>query len=150
MTRILKCPIATTLEKIGKKWSMTIIRDIIFGKHHFSDYLKTNPGLTSKVLSDRLKELEAEGFINRIEIETVEGKNQIEYRLTTRGTKLKRVLYALSMFGAEEFPEEVFGSEEGLPYQQMVNIFGNGFKLDPTEVELHQSPQVEELFVNGK
>ena len=125
---------------------MTIIRDMLFGFHHFSDFLKNNPGLSAKVLADRLKELEGHGFIQRREIVQT-GKREVEYHLTSRGIRLKQVLFALSMFGATEFPEEVFGQE--VPYGDMVNIFGNGFKLEPEEIEMMQSPQIEEAYSTG-
>ena len=123
---------------------MTIIRDMLFGMHQFSDFLRTNPGLSSKVLSERLKDLEEAGFIIRKEMDT-DGKSKIEYHLTERGVKLKRVLYALSMFGAEEYPEEVFGVDE-VDYQACVSIFGNGFKLEEAELEMYKSPEIEEVY----
>ncbi len=139
------CPIAVTLEKIGKKWSMTIIRSMIFGMTQFSDFLRTNPGLSSKVLAERLKELEAHGFIQRLEF-TDEGKKKVEYRLTQRGVKLKRVLYAMSMFGSEEFPAEVYNGRTDVSYQQMVSTYGPSFKLNESEVAMYAAPAIEEAY----
>lgn len=139
----VKCPIAVTLEKIGRKWTMTLIRDMIFGKTQFSEFLKTNPGLSSKVLAERLKDMESYGFISRFELKT---GNRVEYNLTKRGIKLKRVLCALSMFGSEEYPEEVYNGRTDVTYTQMVNTYAPSFKLDEAEVEMYNTPEIEAAY----
>ncbi len=62
--KIVNCPIKTSLGVLGKKWTMLIIRDIGFLKiKRFNRILESIPGLTPRVLSMRLKELEKEGII---------------------------------------------------------------------------------------
>jgi DNA-binding Lrp family transcriptional regulator len=113
----------------------------MFDYHYFTDFLNKNPGLSSKVLADRLKELERSGFIQRRQI----SRSEVQYHLTVRGVKLKRVLYALSMFGAEEFPTEVFGNVEG-SYHDMVNLFGRSFGLDKSELDMYHTPLIEQAY----
>src|SRR5436309_2124632 len=63
-----QCPIMTSMGVLGKKWTMLILRDIGFRKiDRFNRLLESIPGLTPRVLSKRLKELEKEGFIECIE-----------------------------------------------------------------------------------
>ena len=70
--KIINCPIRTTLGVLGKKWTMLIIRDIGFLKiNRFNRILESIPGLTPRVLSMRLKELEKEGVV---EVKRVESK----------------------------------------------------------------------------
>ena len=64
----VECPIKSTLGVLGKKWTMLILRDIGFrGIDRFNRLLESVPGLTPRVLSKRLKELEKEWFIECIE-----------------------------------------------------------------------------------
>jgi len=64
------CPIGTTLGVLGKKWTILVMRDIGFLKiGRFNEILRTLPGLTPRVLSMRLRELEKNGFIRQIEIQ---------------------------------------------------------------------------------
>src|SRR3712207_8260259 len=63
-----QCPIRTSLGVLGKKWAMLLLRDIgILGVDRFNRLLASNPGLTPRVLSMRLKELEKEGYIMCVE-----------------------------------------------------------------------------------
>src|ERR1700687_1648740 len=65
---IKNCPIATSLGVLGRKWTILILRDMSMMKlERFNQLLKATPGLTPRVLSNRLSELEREGMIERIE-----------------------------------------------------------------------------------
>ncbi|MAF36049.1 transcriptional regulator [archaeon] len=107
METIKACPIDTALRYIGKKWSIQIIRDLFMGKKRFKDFLNSNPGLSTKVLSTRLKELESLEIINK---DVTSGDTvQISYVLTSKGRRLNKVLYELIVFSMHECPKEVFG-----------------------------------------
>ena len=77
---IKSCPIGITLNFIGKKWTIHILRDLFLGRKRFSDFLKTNPQLSTKTLSIRLKELENNGIIEKQIISKT--PVLIEYNLT--------------------------------------------------------------------
>ena len=62
---IKTCPIETSVKYIGGKWSINIIRDMFRGKKRFSDFLKENPKISTKMLSARLKELEQNKLIEK-------------------------------------------------------------------------------------
>lgn len=100
------CPIEITLTFLGKKWAVNILRDLFFGKKRFSDFLKSNPQLSTKILSVRLKELENNGIIEkRITSKT---PVQIEYGLTQKGRALNKILYEMALFSIKQSPNEVF------------------------------------------
>ena len=94
----LKCPIAHTLNVIGDRWAMLIIRDLFRrGPRRFQDFEESLKGLTPGVLSARLKELKSNGVI-----ETrlyAERPPRLEYRLTEKGKELGPVLLAMKNWG---------------------------------------------------
>jgi DNA-binding HxlR family transcriptional regulator len=99
------CPIENALEYVGKKWSITIIRDLFFGKKRFKDFLAANPKLSGKVLSERLKDLENKGLIKKKIVS--KSPVTIEYVLTKKGRALNKILYELALFSLKECRNEV-------------------------------------------
>ena len=99
------CPIDKTLEYIGKKWNLLIIRDLFFGKKKFNEFLESNPQLSNKVLSQKLKELETHSLIEK----RIISKTPLlaEYYLTDRGKALNKVLFEIAMFGVENISQEL-------------------------------------------
>ncbi|MFW9855501.1 MAG: winged helix-turn-helix transcriptional regulator [Candidatus Thorarchaeota archaeon] len=124
------CPTKFAL-KLFKKWSIEIIRDIWFGEERFSDILKANPGLSTKVLSQRLRELEQYNIIEKIII----SKTPLRaiYQLTEKGRALNRIMYDLAMFSYDYYAQEIF---EGKPPSRsdMVEASGNIFGLNPVDI----------------
>ena len=57
------CPIAKTLDVVGDRWTLLIIRDMLLGAAKFKDFLERQPAMPARILSDRLKKLEASGII---------------------------------------------------------------------------------------
>jgi DNA-binding HxlR family transcriptional regulator len=86
-TQRSRCPINLTLEVIGDKWSLIIIRDIMFdGKRHFRELLNSGEKIASNILTDRLNMLEREGIISK---KSDPGhKQKFIYSLTTAGIDL--------------------------------------------------------------
>ncbi len=94
------CPVATTVQLIGNKWKLLIIRNLIYkGKQRFGDFLKTTPAISKKVLTDDLRALESDGLIERQVFAEVPPR--VEYSLTTLGLSLKPILEAMSEWGAD-------------------------------------------------
>jgi len=93
------CPIAQTLDLIGERWTLLMVRELAFGRTKFSEFQEGLPGIPARVLSDRLKKLEQHGFVDR----TVYSQHPLraEYRLTPKGESLKPVLDALVRWGYE-------------------------------------------------
>ncbi|MCC7366525.1 MAG: helix-turn-helix transcriptional regulator [Dehalococcoidia bacterium] len=93
------CPhFQETVELIGRRWSGVIIRALLAGAVRFSDILTRVPGLSDRLLSDRLRQLEAEGIVKR----TVypDTPVRIEYELTTKGRELETIVRALDTWAA--------------------------------------------------
>lgn len=97
------CPINLTLEVLGDKWSLLIIRDMIFGnRRHFRELLqKSDEGIASNILSVRLKRLVEQGIITRSSDPTHKQKGI--YSLTEQGIELVPVLAQMSGWGRKFF-----------------------------------------------
>lgn len=90
------CAIARSLEVIGEKWTLLIVRDLLRGPQRFSDLRRYMGGITPKWLTNRLRELEAEGIVER---DSVAGRREVWYRLTPKGRDLAPVLESLTIWG---------------------------------------------------
>jgi DNA-binding HxlR family transcriptional regulator len=90
------CSIARTLEIVGDRWTLLVIRDVVLGNHRF-DQLLTSLGVASNVLTDRLNRLVAEGILERVPYS--ERPDRFEYRLTEKGRELGPPLLALMQWG---------------------------------------------------
>ena len=95
-----ECPVATTVQLIGNKWKLLIIRNLIFnGKQRFTDFLKSIPAISKKVLTDDLRALEEDGIIAREVFAEVPPR--VEYSLTELGKSLKPILDAMFEWGTD-------------------------------------------------
>jgi DNA-binding HxlR family transcriptional regulator len=97
------CPIALTLDLIGDRWTIIIIRDLYFGRSRFNELLESSPGMSTKILSERLKLLEAHDLVRR-EIYS-EHPLRAEYFLSERGLSLEPVLNAIGSWGGKHLVE---------------------------------------------
>ena len=93
------CPIARTLDVVGERWTMLLVRDMFLGYTRFTDFQRESTGIPARVLSDRLKKLEAEGLVERVVYS--EHPLRAEYRLTEFGRSLRPVIEAMFRWGAE-------------------------------------------------
>ncbi|MBQ8017072.1 MAG: helix-turn-helix transcriptional regulator [Methanobrevibacter sp.] len=101
------CPIELAMQLINRKWVIQILRDMFFGKTRFNEFKEDKPGLSNKVLSHCLKDMEENQLIKRHELE-----DSIEYKLTERGQALNKVLYELAMFTLTSDLADKYYSEE--------------------------------------
>ncbi|UDL89397.1 helix-turn-helix transcriptional regulator [Mesorhizobium sp. PAMC28654] len=93
------CPINLTLELLGDRWTLLIIRDLVFaGKKHFRELLQSDEGISSRTLAERLQTLQDEGIITRSSDPS--HKLKAIYRLTEAGIDLLPVLATLGAWGA--------------------------------------------------
>lgn len=99
------CPINLTLEVVGDKWSLLIIRDIIFGnRRHFRELLtQSEEGIASNILADRLKKLVEEGILSR-KTDDPSHKQKALYSLTGKGIELLPVLAQMAVWGRKYLP----------------------------------------------
>ena len=94
------CPLyRRAIEIIGRRWTGAIIRCLLAGKVRFSEIRASVPGLSDRLLSERLKELEGEGVVERLVLHQTPVR--IEYRLTPKGEALATVVQAVSVWAEE-------------------------------------------------
>lgn len=85
------CPLSCSLDVFGDKWSLLIIRDLIFSKKStYNDFLKSGEGIATNILATRLKGLEENGIIEKLE--HPDSKAKILYRLTNKGIDLLPII----------------------------------------------------------
>lgn len=95
-----ECPVATTVQLIGNKWKMLIIRNLIYnGKQRFTDFIRTIPAISKKVLTDNLRALEDDGLIEREVFAEVPPR--VEYSLSDIGKSLRPIWDAMEAWGIE-------------------------------------------------
>lgn len=95
------CSVARTLEVIGERWSLLVIRDVFLGIRRF-DEMQEHLGISRNVLSVRLSRLVDQGVLRRVQYS--ERPPRFEYRLTRRGVDLFPVLMAMMEFGDTHAP----------------------------------------------
>ncbi|MCE7698302.1 MAG: helix-turn-helix transcriptional regulator [Methanobacterium paludis] len=89
-----------TFTYLRKKWTIQIIKGLFCDYRHFKDFLEQHPTLSSKVLSERLKELEQEGIIEKKVVNST--PVQTEYILTNKGRRLNKIIFELFNFALDE------------------------------------------------
>lgn len=97
------CPINLTLELLGDKWSLLILRDMIFGgRRHFRELMRSQEGISSNILADRLKMLVAQGLLTRRDDPS--HKQKAIYSLTEMAIALVPVLAQVGAWGRRWLP----------------------------------------------
>jgi len=100
------CPVNLMLEVFGDKWSLIIIRDIMFqGKRYFRELLQSEEGIASNILSDRLAMLEREGILTKTDDPAHKQKNI--YRLTEMGIDLLPVMVEIGGWSIKHKPVDL-------------------------------------------
>jgi DNA-binding HxlR family transcriptional regulator len=111
------CPVTTSIQVIGGKWKPTILYFIYHDINRFGQMLKLLNGISKKMLTDQLRELEADGIITRTIFAEIPPR--VEYALTPLGLSLSPVLNALCSWG-EFYLEHTHRSQETLPKNQVL------------------------------
>jgi DNA-binding HxlR family transcriptional regulator len=91
------CPVARTLDIVGERWTLLIVRDLLSGTKRFQDFQERLPGMAPNVLSARLKTLEAHGLVRRDFYS--DHPPRASYTLTDQGRELGLVVLALGRWG---------------------------------------------------
>ncbi|MGN1386407.1 MAG: winged helix-turn-helix transcriptional regulator [Bacillus sp. (in: firmicutes)] len=94
-----ECPVEMTLQLIGDKWKVLIIRDLLTGTKRFGELKKSLGNITQKVLTQNLRAMEEDGLISRKVYPVVPPK--VEYSLTETGQSLKSVLLSMENWGTD-------------------------------------------------
>jgi DNA-binding HxlR family transcriptional regulator len=106
MPELKSCPIEAAFRIIGKRWTVLIIREILRGNTQFNRFMENIQGITPKVLTERLRELEHLGIIRRRIVS--EYPVRVEYSLTDMGKGFEPVLLSAASFSMMYMPRAVF------------------------------------------
>ena len=92
------CPVATTLQLIGNKWKILILRNLQSRPWRFNEMLRSIPEISQKVLTDNLRTLERDGIITRTVYPEVPPR--VEYALSDVGESMRPIIRAMEVWGA--------------------------------------------------
>jgi DNA-binding HxlR family transcriptional regulator len=115
----IRCPIQFVLEIVGSKWAILILRELFSGSRRTHEFLDALPGISTKTLTARLRELESYGLVKRKVFPEVPPR--VEYSLTEKGLEIQPVMMSLKQLGENWLqqdpcncpmdPNALFGSE---------------------------------------
>jgi DNA-binding HxlR family transcriptional regulator len=137
-----QCSIARTLEIVGERWTLLVLRDAFLGVRRFDDFQR-DLGVARNVLADRLARLVTEGILERRRYQ--ERPERFEYRLTDKGRDLWPVLFALANWGDEhaapDGPPRVFRHRDcGGRVTDRRTCAKCGAEIDVRDVEVLDGP----------
>ena len=99
------CAIANSLDIVGDKWSLLVVRDLLHGKRTYGELARSPEGIPTNILADRLKRLESAGIVASTPYQ--ERPVRYAYTLTPKGSALGEVLLALVRWGKQHIPGTV-------------------------------------------
>ena len=93
------CPVATTVQLIGSKWKLLILRNLLARPWRFNELRKSLDGISQKVLTDSLRSMEEDGIITRTVYPEVPPR--VEYALSGLGESMRPIITAMESFGTD-------------------------------------------------
>ena len=139
------CSIKGTLEIVGEKWSLLVLREAFFGIRRFDDFHRVL-GCARNLLSERLAKLVDHGVLERVAYQEPGQRRRHEYRLTEKGLDLQPALVALMQWGdrwtadADGPPVEVIHSGCGAPVHAVLACEHGHGTLTPQEIQAVPGP----------
>jgi DNA-binding HxlR family transcriptional regulator len=135
------CPVARTLDLVGDRWSLLIVRDAMDGARAFTDF-QQRTGIARNILTDRLRRLVAHGILDRQAAPS--GRRQL-YALTPTGRDLFTVIVALRQWGERHAftptePRSVLVDSQGLPLPHLQPLTATGDPADATTTSVRKPP----------
>src|SRR5688572_9884889 len=101
------CALAYALDVVGERWTLLIIRELLTGPRRFKDLIDGLPGISTNLLSERLKNLEQQGLLSRRVLPPPAGSTV--YELTLRGQALEKAVLELGRWGSQFLPTSLAG-----------------------------------------
>jgi DNA-binding HxlR family transcriptional regulator len=102
--RDIQCPIQFVVDLIGNKWAILLLRELFTGDRRTHELLEALPGISTKILTQRLRELERHGLVERRVYAEV--PPHVEYSLTAKGRQIQPVMAALHQVGSQWLNQE--------------------------------------------
>lgn len=117
----LSCPVQASLKILGREWAFLVLTSIaLFRAQRFNEMLRAMPGLSKRLLTMRLTELEAAGFIVRAESR----RGYVRWELTEKGADVVPILLTMVRFGSKWYADEVFTDQRA---RRLEEIFDEGY-----------------------
>lgn len=91
------CPVACTLDVLGDKWSLLVVRDLMRGKKRYAEFAASPEGIPTNILADRLKRLVSKGVVRSHRYSA--HPPRVEYELTEKGEELRPIIRAMAEWG---------------------------------------------------
>jgi DNA-binding HxlR family transcriptional regulator len=138
------CSIARSLDLLGERWTLLIVREAFWGHTRFSE-LRQALGIAPDVLTDRLARLVEAGVLERRAYRDEGARERLEYVLTPAGRQLHFVIAGLSRWGRENRPRDddrspgYFDAETG-ERAELAFVTADGRRLDPEDLEIRRPP----------
>ncbi|MFI1380292.1 winged helix-turn-helix transcriptional regulator [Embleya sp. NPDC020886] len=145
-----ECPVRRTLDLVGEKWSLLILRDAVNGVRRFDDF-RRHVGLSEAVLADRLRKLVAGGVLAARPYREPGARTRNEYRVTAKGWDLWPVLLALKQFGEKHRADpagpmlDIRHDDCGAPVRVVVACSEGHSHLTHREVTVRPGPSARPL-----
>jgi len=105
------CGLARSLDVVGERWTLLVVRNLLLGPQRYSDLLRGLPGITTNLLAKRLKEMEVHGLIERAERDASSA-----YRLTETGRALEPAIHALGRWGWDRLGKPRAGDRRNIDW----------------------------------
>jgi DNA-binding HxlR family transcriptional regulator len=96
------CPVAGTLDLLGDRWTLLVVRDLLRGKARYGDFLASSEGIPTNILAERLKRLQEAGVVEVVPYSA--HPPRYEYRLTPKGRELGPVVRSMVAWGLVHVP----------------------------------------------
>jgi DNA-binding HxlR family transcriptional regulator len=134
------CPVAKSLELVGERWTLLVVRDLLRGPRRFQDLQDSLTGIAPNILSDRLKLMEQHALVERRFYS--DHPPRAEYVLTEKGQELAPVVSALASWGTRfaDAPTRYIHTTCGTPVELTLRCPHCTTNLDPDEVRLDRTP----------
>jgi DNA-binding HxlR family transcriptional regulator len=133
MTDFEISPIQFTLDILSRKWTIPILESLRSGRKRFTDLLEISEQLSSKVLSERLKDLFEFGIIDKIIVNIM--PIQAKYQLSRKGNSLLPILFELALFSSVYFSEQFYFSR-GKNSNEIIDNLGTNFEIDKESLNI--------------
>ncbi|MER7559067.1 helix-turn-helix domain-containing protein [Nocardioides sp. NPDC126508] len=140
-TDVRECSVARTLELVGSKWTLLVVRELFLGSRRFEEIVRFTGG-PRDILTDRLRSLEAHGLVTRVQYE--QRPPRFEYHLTELGRSLAPIIAAMREFGdrhlaGEDGPPLRFEHSCGSEFHPVLACKACGEVVRSGEVEIAEA-----------
>jgi DNA-binding HxlR family transcriptional regulator len=140
------CPMAYALDLLGERWTLLVVRDLLFGPQRYGDLLAGLPGMSTDLLADRLRALESADVIQRRRLTAPAGSTV--YELTAVGEELWDVLAPLARWGGRLMDPPV-DTDDRLDHRWALLAMAAGYHGSPDRRERYQVIIDDEVFTFG-